>query len=437
MPLPPRYVTRLPFFYGWVVVGIAFLTMAVGVNTRTAFSLLFPPILDEFGWDRATLAATFTIGFVTATFLGPLIGAMMDRFGPRFVIPVGTVITSAGLASVTLATQPWHFYLTLGVLAIGGSMFISYVGHSLFLPNWFNRRRGLAIGIAFSGVGVGSIILFPWLQHLIGTQGWRTSSLVLAVMLLVVLVPLNAIFQRHRPQHLGLLPDGDAAPIKGAEGATAADGIVDRAWVETDWTLGKAIRTRRYWWLMVCYVTGLYAWYSVQVHQTRFLIDIGITAESAAIALGLVGLTGIGGQIAIGHFSDRVGREWGWTLALIGYALTYSLLLVLEFVPEPWLVYAMVSAQGFLGYGLASIYGTVAAELFAGRRFGVIFGVLAAASGTAAGVGPFITGAFFDVQGDYRMAFGVAIIISFVSIFAMWMAAPRKVRLVAGQIGKK
>lgn len=436
---PHNLASRIPFYYGWVVIGIAFVTVAIGVNTRTAFSLLFPPILDEFGWDRATLAATFTIGFVTATFLGPIIGTMMDRFGPRLVIPLGTVLTGFGLASATLATQPWHFYLTLGIFAIGGSMFISYIGHSLFLPNWFSRRRSFAIGIAFSGVGIGSITLFPWMQHLIGASGWRTSALVLAVLLLVVLVPLNAIFQRHRPEQLGLQPDGDVDPQRDLDtdsSTTAMDGVVDRQWVSTDWTLARALRTRPFWWLLVCYTTGLYAWYAVQVHQTRFLIDIGIGAEAAAVALGLVGLTGIGGQIAIGHISDRVGREWGWTLAMLGYALTYTLLLVLEYSPGAWLVYFMVSAQGFLGYGVASIYGAVAAEFFAGRRYGMIFGVLAAASGTAAGIGPWVTGLLFDFNGNYRLAFGFAIIISFASIAAMWMAAPRKVRLVAGRIGK-
>ena len=91
-----RFVRRVPFFYGWIVVAVAFISMAIGVNARTSFSLLFPPILDEFGWDRATIAATFSIGFVTSTILSPLVGALMDKYGPRLVLPLGATLTALG-----------------------------------------------------------------------------------------------------------------------------------------------------------------------------------------------------------------------------------------------------------------------------------------------------------------------------------------------------
>ena len=203
---------RLPFFYGWVVIAVAFVTMGIGVNTRTAFSLLFPPILKEFGWETGAVAATFSIGFIASTLLVPVVGMMVDRFGPRVAIPTGAVVTSAGLVLATFASQPWHFYLTLGVMVVGGSIFMAYIGHGLFLYNWFRRRRGFALGIAFAGVGVGSITMFPWVQHLIGTQGWRASCLIMAAVLLAVVVPLNVIFQRKHPQDLGLQADGAPAP---------------------------------------------------------------------------------------------------------------------------------------------------------------------------------------------------------------------------------
>ena len=206
---PPNFAARLPFFYGWVIIGIAFISMAISVNARTSFSLLFPPILDEFGWSRGTIAATFSIGFIVSTILTPFNGVLMDRFGPRLILPVGGLVTSLGMYLSTFSSEPWHFYITLGAMVVGGTAVMSYIGHTLFLPNWFDRKRGLAIGIAFSGVGIGSIILFPWMQHAIDTEGWRYSAQVVAVLLLVVTVPLNIIFQRHRPSDLGLEPDGE------------------------------------------------------------------------------------------------------------------------------------------------------------------------------------------------------------------------------------
>jgi MFS family permease len=430
--------SRLPFFYGWVVVAIAFVTMGIGVNTRTAFSLLFPPILDEFGWNRGTIAATFSVGFIVSTLATPLIGRMMDRHGPRILIPIGAILTGCGLMAATFASLPWHFFMTLGVMVVGGTIFMSYMGHTMFLPHWFDRRRGLAVGLAFSGVGVGSIIMFPWMQFAIDTIGWRQSLWITATVLIAVLVPLNFFFQRHRPADLGLSPDG--GPAEGESDGAAAkapkrDGIVDKAWTETVWTLRLAIRTARFWWLMLAFFTGLHAWYAVQVHQTKYLIDVGISAEAAAFALGLVGLTGIGGQIGIGHLSDRIGREWAWSLALSGFLLTYVCLMVLGQWPSLWLMYVMVGSQGFLGYGLASVYASVPAELFAGRNYGVIFGVLGIGSGFGAAFGPWATGFLFDIQGGYGQAFIVAIAMCAISIFAMWRAAPRHVRLVAGRRG--
>ena len=158
---PPTHstlLTRLPFFYGWVVVAVAFITLGIGTNTRTAFSLLFPPILAEFGWDRGQTAAAFSVGFVVAALYSPFLGMLMDRFGPRLVIPCSAILMSIGMALATQISQPWHLHLTLGVLVGGGTIALSYMGHSLFLPHWFVRRRGLALGIAFAGVGVGSII---------------------------------------------------------------------------------------------------------------------------------------------------------------------------------------------------------------------------------------------------------------------------------------
>jgi MFS family permease len=436
---PPSFssrLARLPFFYGWVVVAVAFVTMAVGVNTRTAFSLLFPPILAEFGWDRGRTAAAFSIGFIAAAVYAPMIGLLMDRFGPRVVIPLGAVLVSAGMILATFITQPWHLDLTLGVLVGGGTIFLSYMGHSLFLPFWFVRRRGLAIGIAFAGVGVGSIILFPWLQELINRVGWREACWVMAIVLLVTVLPPNMLLQRRRPEDLGLTPDGEQASALSPRAQAHADNVVDHAWVATDWTLTRALQTTRFWWFFLASVTSLYAWYAVQVHQTKYLNEIGFSPAVAAYALGMVGLTGSVGQIALGHLSDRIGREWVWTVSALGFAACYALLLVMQHYPSPVLLYLMVTSQGLLGYGMASVYSAIPLELFQGRQYGAIVGVLSGASTLGAGLGPWVTGALYDRTGSYALAFWVAITLSLLSIVCVWLSAPRKVRAVAGQVAR-
>ncbi len=422
---------RLPVFYGWIVVAAAFVTMAIGVNARTAFSLLFPPILDEFGWERGVTAGAFSFGFLAAALLGPLLGRLMDRRGPRWVIELGVVLEAAGLALAPLARHPWQLYLTLGVLVGSGSTCLGYTGQALFLPNWFVRRRGLAIGVAFSGAGVGSVLLLPWVQRMIAGAGWRSACWTLAAVVAAVLVPLNLLLRR-RPEELGLAPDGDAAGA--VEASAHAVNVVDRAWASVDWTLGRAVRTARYWWIVVGFAAGLFAWYAVQVHQTKYLIDVGFSPAAAAWALGLVGFGGIAGQIGLGHLSDRIGREWVWTLSSGGFALCYLLLLAMRQAPTPALLYLMVAAQGMLGYGLASVYGAIPAEIFQGRHYGTIFGTLSVASILGGAAGPWLTGLLHDLTGSYVLPFWIAVGCSGLSAVAIWLAAPGRVRAVGGRV---
>ncbi len=431
----PLY-TRLPFFYGWMVVGVAFVTIAIGVNTRTAFSLLFPPILAEFGWDRGGTAAAFSFGFVIATLYSPMIGFLMDRFGPRLILPVGASMVSTGLILTTYIAQPWHLYLAFGLFVGGGSMFIGYLGHSLFVPYWFTQKRGLALGITFAGAGVGSIVLFPWLQDTISRVGWRDACWIMALILFVTVVPLNSLLQRRRPEDLGLAPDGEAVSTSSPTELSRADGIVDHAWASTEWTLALAVRTARFWWLALALATSLYAWYAVQVHQTKYLEDLGFSPQLAAYALGLVGLAGSAGQIGLGLLSDRIGREWVWTMSLLGFGLCYALLLVMQGEPSRMLLYSMVMVQGLLGYGISAVYGAVPAEIFQSRRYGTIYGTLSVAGSLGAAAGPWVTGLVYDQTGTYMPAFWLAIGLCGVSIGSMWMAAPRRVRLVAGQVGR-
>ncbi len=425
---------RLPFYYGWVIVAVVFVTMAIGVNARTAFSLLFPPILEEFGWRRGVVAGAFSFGFVVSMAISPALGWLMDRRGPRAVMELGVVMMGTGLILASQISAPWHLYATLGVLVGGGSVCLGYTGQSLFLPNWFMRRRGLAVGLAFAGVGAGSIVLFPWMQLVIERTDWRTACWTLGVVLLVVLAPLNLLLRR-RPEDMGLHPDGDSRTVALAAAGSTAN-VVDAAWVAVDWTLPRALRTARFWWLAAGYFCGGFAWYSVQVHQTKYLTEIGFSASDAAWALGAVSFVAIPGQIAIGHLSDRIGREWAWTISCLGFVMCYLALIGLKHVPSPLLLYLMVFAQGTLGYGVTSVMGAVVAEIFQGRRYATIFGTVMIALMVGSALGPWLTGALHDATGSYALAFWIAAGLSALSIAAIWLAAPRKVRVVAGQVDR-
>jgi sugar phosphate permease len=281
-------------------------------------------------------------------------------------------------------------------------------------------------------VGVGSIILLPWMQALIAHAGWRTACWTLAVVVLVLLAPLNLLVKR-RPEDIGLLPDGDRAAAGGGAAAGPSN-VVDAAWVAVEWTLARAMRTARFWWIFAGYFCALYAWYAVQVHQTKYLVEIGFSASHAAWALGFVSLAGIPGQIALGHASDRIGREWVWTVGSLGFVVCYVALLALQQAPAPTLLYLMVLAQGMLGYGLTSVIAAIPAEIFQGKHYGSIFGMLMLSAIGGGAAGPWLTGVLHDATGSYTTAWWLAIGCAAVSGAAIWLAAPRHVRLVAGRV---
>jgi MFS family permease len=250
----------------------------------------------------------------------------------------------------------------------------------------------------------------------------------------LLLAPLN-LFLWRRPADIGLLPDG-GAHAAGTSDRHSPSNIVDRAWASTEWTLARAIRTSRFWWIALAYFCALFAWYAVQVHQTTYLIENGFRPLEAAWALGIVSVVAIPGQIGFGALSDRIGREWVWSAGCLGFAICYVALIALEYAPSQLLLYLMVVSQGLLGYALTSVMGPIVAEIFEGPHYGSVFGTITVALIGGGAVGPWAAGVIHDATQSYAPAFLLAIACCAVSAAAVWIAAPSKVRLVPGRIMK-
>ncbi len=424
---------RLPFYYGWLIIFVAFVTMAIAVSARTSFSLLVPPLIDEYGWDRGLVAGAFSFGFLVSAVIGPVVGPIMQKHGPRLVIECGVVLVALGLLGATLVSNPWQFYIALGLAVGAGANLMSFTAHSLFLPNWFLRKRAMAIGIAFSGVGVGAIVVLPWLQSIILERGWREACWAMGLLVLCVLGPLN-LLTRHRPQDVGLLPDGDTQAQVAAAAKRDGSTIVDAAWASTAWTVRSAARTARFWWIALGFFCALIVWYMIQVHQTKYLVEIGFSPSMAAWSLGIVSVVAIPGQIGLGALSDRIGREWVWSAACAGFAICYVALIAMEHAPSPALLYLMIVSQGFLGYALTSVMGPIVLEIFEGPQYGAIFGMLTLPSIAGGAVGPWLGGVIHDASGSYRWAFILALVCCAISAAAIWLASPGKVRVVPGKL---
>ncbi|MEQ9125664.1 MAG: MFS transporter, partial [Alphaproteobacteria bacterium] len=224
---------------------------------------------------------------------------------------------------------------------------------------------------------------------------------------------------------IGLLPDGVAAPppaIANEDRPPPSEGPSSR----------EATRTPAFWFLAIATFGMLWNWYAAQVHQTQFLLDVGFDSDMAALALAFVSAGGVFGQIFGGWLSDRIGREGAWSVGCLGFAVCFLCFILLgrnpAAAPNEALLWAMVAAQGLIGYGLTAVYASAPADLFQGRNYSTIFGILSVFSSLGGGAGPYVTGRAFDLEGSYETAFMIAIGWCLISTVAMWMAAPRRAR---------
>ncbi|OPY58335.1 MAG: putative MFS-type transporter YhjX [Syntrophorhabdaceae bacterium PtaU1.Bin034] len=417
-----------PFYYGWVIVAIGFLSTGVWLATRTTFSVFLVVLLDEFNWSRASAAGVQSVSFIVYTFSAPLVGTLIDRFGPRKVILPGILVLCIGLFLSAYVQNLTQLYLFYGVIVAFGVTFVSIIAISAILSHWFEKKRGLASGVAVSGMGIGTFVLVPLSQYLIDAIGWRPAFMVLAGLVFLLLFPLSALFLRHKPADLGLNPDG--------AGATAAMPkkrsmeVIDRQWAQTDWTLPRAVKEGRFWSLLIFAFLVIIPVYVLLIHGMKLLVDRGFDKMSAAFVIALLGVTSSAFKIFWGWLSDRTGREVAFTIGAFIMALGALCLLIVEAGGPLKTAYLFVLLFG-CGWGVtAPTFMAVAADLFQGRSFGLIYGVAEGVIGLGSAVGPWLGGFTFDKTGSYQTAILISIAAALLSCPFAWLAAPRKVRHV-------
>jgi MFS family permease len=416
------------FFYGWVVVAVAFVTLGTAFGVWYSFSVFFLAVIKEFGWSRAAASSIYSVFILSQALVGPLAGHLQDRFGPRKTIPFGTLLLTFSLLLTGLVRELWHFRLAYGVLAGAGVGILGFSSHSAFIPKWFERRRGLAMGLAMSGIGFGMLLLVPAVEHAITLYGWRTTYWLFAGLVFFLVGPLNLIFSRSRPQDLQLRPDGDRSPGDSCPSPSKRImKIIDLPWTRVEWTLRKAVKTKRFWYLMIGFFFGSYVYQATLLHGISAMVDSGLSRSAAAYYFGILGLTGAGGKILFGYLSDRFEREKINFLAGGVTALGLICLMIIGRSEGPLpLLFALLFG---LGYGAAApLFPSVSADIFLGNSFGLIFAVMGIGGGIGGAMGSFSLGWVHDLTGTYSIALFLSLISIALSCLFIWLAAPSKVR---------
>jgi len=410
---------KSPLFYGWTVVGICFLTLAVGGSTNGSFSIFYVAILKEFHWSRADTAGAFSLSMLVFSVCGPLVGWLMDRFGARRVMPFGVIVLTIGVLSSSFISSLWQLYLFYGILMAAGVTHIGFIPNVLIISNWFFRHRALALGIANAGRGAGVLILLPLIQYAIQTVGWRHAYVLLGALVFIVLFPLLSIFQRGSPLDKGLtrLGDPDNASPKGENPKPVPGGP----------SLPEAMRSYRFWALGILGTIRGAGFSGLFVHAVAYMADMGYPTLFAAAMFGLAAAFRSGGGIAGGFFSDRYGRESAFTIFSV-LTFTGTLSLIFSKPGTPFMIYAFAILYGLGSGATGTISSSLQADIFQGKSFGLIFGVIQAATGIGAALGAWLTGLIYDTLGTYLPALQGMLAIYVIAAAGVWIVAPRKVR---------
>ena len=390
----------LPFYYGWFVISLCFLTTLTSAGVRSSPSVLIHPLEAEFGWSRTLIASAVSMNLLLFGIAAPLSGFLIDRFGPRKVMIGSLSLLIVGVSGTMMMTQFWQFFLVWGVIVGLGAGGVGSVLTATVGNRWFVAKRGLALGILGSASSTGQIIFLPLFMAMITYAGWRLGSMALIIVALILL-PLIFLFMRDDPSEVGLEPYGSGDPKPTAIGSAASlRGMSAKNATIT----AKEVVTHPTFWLLAAsfFVCGGTANGLIGTHLIPHEIEIGIPQIAAASLLGIMGGLNMVGTIFSGWMIDKVQpQRW---LALV-YALRGVSLLFLPFVHDFTGLVFFAIVYGLDWFATVPPSMAITADTFGRQNVGKVYGWIFMSHQIGAAIMASAAGAIRTWMGDYQFAF--------------------------------
>jgi sugar phosphate permease len=405
--------------YGWVVVGVTFLTLLLGAGVRSTPGILMVPFEEEFHWSRSTISFAVAVNLLIYGLIGPFAAAMMERFGLRRTMLVAITCIGTGVALTTFMRESWQLILLWGFVVGCGTGTTGNVLGAMVATRWFTKNRGLVVGLLTSAAAAGQLVFLPTMASITAAYGWRPMVLATAV-IAVVIFPLVAIFMRDRPIDMGLAPYGEAgvaklaAPVVGNPVAIALR------------TLGDGLRAKDFWLLAGSFfICGASTNGLIGAHLIPACIDNGINEVTGASMLALMGAFNFVGTTGSGWLSDRVDNR---ILLAVYYGLRGLSLLFLPF--------SFVSLYGLslfaVFYGLdwiATVPPTVrlTSNCFGKEKAGLYYGWIFASHQLGSAAAAYYGGVLRTDLGSYLETFLLSGTLCFAAaLLVMWIGVDRR-----------
>ncbi len=385
-------------FYGWYVLAASFFLLFFQSGARFSFGIMFKPMIAELGWNRASISSVFFLHMVFFALALSVAGKLYDRYGPRWVIFVSTVLLAGGYMCTALVRSLWQFYLFYGILAAVGTGGASVPLIASLMSKWFEKRRGLAISLALSGTCLGQFLLVPIFNRFVLTYSWRISYLFIGLIILVLNTILALAVIKGDPVDLGFKPYGH----KNANDAVDPNPSTVSAVHEPDLNLPQAMKTYSFWlFLIFMFICGS-GDFLVATHLVPFVTDYGVSPTAAANMLALYGLMGLGGILIAGPISDLIGNKIPIALTFVLRLLLFGLILKYR---TPLSFYIFAAGFGFTWLVTAPLTTTLVGRLYGFAHVGIISGFITTVHHLGGGFWAYMGGLFFDKTGSYQIIF--------------------------------
>ena len=356
-----------------------------------SLSLFILPLGAEFGWDRAEISIASTVFTISLMFSLPLLGRLVDRYGSRRVLMPSMLLVAALLASIPLSLESlWQLWLVFGLIGCLGAGANS-LPYMRTVSAWFDRQRGLALGITLAGAGLGFSYVPPLVQQTIDTQGWRSAYFLLAGIIVFVALPLVAWLFRESPRERSAARSeaGDAPVLNDLQGHTRA----------------QALRTPVFWQLFLVFSLLSCSLYGLLLHSVPMLVDRGMTSGAAALAASTIGVTIMISRVIVGFLIDRI---FAARVAAIAFGLSAIGLAILALGDAGFAAYVAMVLIGFSIGAEIDLMTFLTTRYFGLRHFGEIYGILFASLLVGTSIGPLVFGWSFESTGSYTAILWIA-----------------------------
>ncbi len=396
--------SKTGLFYGWVIVAAGCLILLVEFGCQYSYGVFLTELCTDLSWSRALVSGAYSLGFLWQGTIGLIAGSLNDKHGPRFTLTISIIAISVGYALMSTVNAPWQLYVFYGIV-IGTGIGFCIVPITSTVPRWFIKRRGIALGLTMTGIGIGTLVMAPFAQFLITKFDWRISYLFLAGLLVVIGIPISRLM-RLDPSEKGLLPYGK-------EEIANDNKRHDKYASTVDFSLKQAIETRQFWLLSAMNASYPFAIQMVMIHLKAYAVDFGVAEMTAATAIGLMGGVSIVGRIVMGSLSDKIGRKASF---FICYLLLAVMMLWLLEARQPWQFYLFSVIFGFGYGGTTPLFPAIIGDWFGEKSYGSILGALSIALGIGGAIGPLLAGYIYDIRGSYDVAIITGAVVLFTAM---------------------